>query len=174
MPAEPWGVLSLSLPARRRLLSCPAVKSDRKARIHLKTFLWTGSFHSIFSSFRNIFSSLRNIFSFLRNIFSSLRNVPTWDTLPAQLITVIFFQFWTQRQTVLGTGPQATGNRSARPTHLSKFLSFVQLMPGYTCSFFCCGTRKEAQLQGGRGAFIKHLSGSHEQTARWWSPEKTR
>lgn len=85
-----------------------------------------------------------------------------------------FFQFWTQRQTVMGTGPQATGNRSARPTHLSKFLSFVQLMPGYTCSFFCCGTRKEAHLQGGRRAFIKHLSGSHEQTVRWWSPEKTR
>lgn len=146
---------SLSLPAQR-LLSCPAVKSDRKARIHLKP----GSFHSIFSS--------------LRNTFSFLRNVPAWDTLPAQLITVIFFQFWTQRQTVMGTGPQATGNRSARPTHLSKFLSFVQLMPGYTCSFFCCGTRKEAHLQGGRRAFIKHLSGSHEQTVRWWSPEKTR
>lgn len=44
----------------------------------------------------------------------------------------------------LGADPQATGKSSARSTHPSKVLSFVQLMPGYTCSFSCCGSGKEA------------------------------
>lgn len=90
---------AFSLPVQR-LLSCPAVKSDRKARVHLKPFLGTGSFHSIFSS--------------LRNKFSYLRNMPTWDMLPAQLITVIFFNFghsgkwlWVQTHRPQGTAQLA-------------------------------------------------------------------